>query len=327
MSQPFSFVFPGQGSQFLGMLKELAVEFPCVTETFQEASDVLHDDLWDIVQRGPEERLNQTEITQPAMLAADIAVFRCWQSLTPLKPKVMAGHSLGEFAALVVAEVLPFQLAIELVAKRGWYMQQAVPVGVGAMAAIIGLTDAEVEVICETAQEGQIVAPANFNSIGQVVIAGDKAAVQRAIECAKAKGAKIAKLIPVSVPSHSRLMQPAADQLQNDLMQMTLQKPVIPVIHNATVLTESDSGKIATLLVEQLVSPVRWVETIQKIVADGISIFVECGPGNVLSGLIKRIERLVTILPTGTSELLSEAQRHIAEHQKVEKGACYGKNK
>lgn len=307
MVQSFAFVFPGQGSQFLGMLQALAEVFPGVKETFVEASDILHYDLWKIVQQGPEDHLNQTEVTQPAMLAADIAVFQCWQTLTDAKPLVMAGHSLGEYAALVVAEAISFKDAIFLVAKRGFCMQRAVPVGVGAMAAIIGLEQEEIEIVCDAAAEKQVVAPANFNSIGQVVIAGDFLAVQRAIEIAKLKGAKIAKLIPVSVPSHSPLMQPAALEFSHFLKEISIKSPMIPVIHNANVAIESDPKRIRELLTQQLVAPVRWVETIQKMQFEGISHYVECGPQKVLGGLIKRIERAAIVMHTDQPDALKDA--------------------
>lgn len=305
--QNFAFVFPGQGSQFLGMLGALSDEFSVVKETFSEASDVLHYDLWDLVQQGPESRLHQTEVTQPALLAADIAIFRCWKSLTKVKPSIMAGHSLGEFAALVAAKALSFKEGIVLVAQRGRYMQEAVPIGLGAMAAIIGLDDAEVEALCLVAQQDQVVAPANFNAVGQVVIAGDKAAVERAVVLAKAQKAKIAKLIPVSVPSHSLLMKPAAEQLQHALAECVLRPPVIPVIHNANVSSEVCPQRMAALLTQQLVLPVRWVETIRYMHSNGINTFIECGPGKVLSGLVKRIERSAITFATDTPALLAEA--------------------
>lgn len=311
MAEPFAFVFPGQGSQFLGMLQELATQFPVVKATFKEASDALNYDLWKVVQEGPEDHLNQTEITQPAMLAADIAIFRCWQTLTAAKPAIMAGHSLGEYAALVAAEAMAFKDAVTLVAKRGFCMQAAVPVGIGAMAAIIGLDDEKIVALCHDAAAGQVVAPANFNSIGQVVIAGDLLAVQRAIEMAKPLGAKIAKMIPVSVPSHSPLMQPAAENFSQYLKNISIKSPVIPVIHNADISTQSDPEKIRELLIQQLVAPVRWVQTIQKMQADGLSLYIECGPGKVLGGLIKRIERTLVVMHTDHPDALNEATQAV----------------
>lgn len=293
MTAAFAFVFPGQGSQSLTMLHALAADFSCVVDTFAQASEVLGYDLWEVVQNGPEARLNQTEITQPAMLAADVAVYRCWEMATKLQPKLMAGHSLGEYAALVVAKALAFTDAVRLVAQRGAYMQQAVSAGVGAMAAIVGLNDRQVIALCHQAAQGEVVVPANFNSIGQIVISGEKPAVMRAIALAQSLGAKIAKQIPVSVPSHSPLMQSAQEKLAVNLAQTSFNVPQILVVHNAHVATEVQPARIRQVLLEQLTGPVRWVETIQKMHQEGVSCFVECGPGKVLTGLIKRIERSV----------------------------------
>lgn len=297
-----AFVFPGQGSQSVGMLSELSAQFPQVIDTFNEASAVLQYDLWQIVQQGPEEKLNQTAITQPAVLAADIAVYRCWQAQTDYQPQVLAGHSLGEYAALVVAEVMTFSDAVALVAKRGEYMQAAVPAGVGAMAAIIGLDDTTLLSICDAVAEGEIVAPANFNSVGQTVIAGNTRAVERAVAAAKTAGAKIAKLIPVSVPSHCELMQPASVQLAGDLAKTHLLSPKLPVLHNVDVSVHDDIALIRELLVKQLTAPVRWVDTIQHMVNKyKIDTVLECGPGKVLTGLIKRIDQQLSTAAMGLS--------------------------
>lgn len=287
----FALLFPGQGSQSIGMLSNLAARFPVVETTFAQASAVLNYDLWGLVQNGPEQKLNQTEFTQPALLAADIAVWRCWLLQGGDKPSVMAGHSLGEYAALVAAEALSFTDAIELVAHRGRYMQEAVVEGDGAMAAIVGLEDAKVQELCEEVALGEVLSSANFNSEGQVVIAGHTRAVERAALMAKGKGAKLAKLIPVSVPSHCELMRPAALRLNADLKKMTIKTPVIPVIHNVDVKAHTDVSLLRSALEQQLFSPVRWVQTIQAMVNQGVTQMVECGPGKILVGLSKRISR------------------------------------
>ena len=287
----FAFVFPGQGSQSEGMLSALAAEFGEVEETFREASEVLGYDLWDIVQNGPAEKLNSTDITQPAMLAAGVAVWRVWQAKGGAQPAVLAGHSLGEYTALVCGGSLAFTDAIKLVAERGRLMQQAVPAGTGAMAAVLGLDDDAVRQACSDAAAGEVLEAVNFNSPGQVVVAGDKAAVERVVDLAKERGAKRALVLPVSVPSHCALMKPAADQLATVLQDVTIQAPTIPVINNADVASPNEPDAIRDALVRQLYSPVRWVETIQKMAGDGVDRLVECGPGKVLAGLNKRIER------------------------------------
>ncbi|MDP1574379.1 MAG: ACP S-malonyltransferase [Coxiellaceae bacterium] len=279
-----SLLFPGQGSQSLGMLKELSENFSEVHTIFSRASAVLNYDLWDLTQNGPVERLDQTEFTQPALLAADIAAFAHWKSTHSETPLFFAGHSLGEYAALVAAESLLFEDAIALVAKRGKYMQEA---GHGAMAAIVGLDDVTVIDLC--AETAGVVSPANFNSIGQIVIAGEVTAVENVIELAKKHGAKIAKKIPVSVPSHCMLMQSAAEKMAEALKSITIKKPVIPVVHNFDVKTHEDPDSIRNALIQQLIAPVHWVETIQFIRAQGVTEFFECGPGKVLMGLNKRI--------------------------------------
>jgi len=286
-----AFVFPGQGSQSVGMLSQLATEFPQVQATFSEASDVLGYDLWRLVSDGPVESLNQTDRTQPAMLAAGIAVWRSWQSVTDITPSFLAGHSLGEYTALVAAGAMEFADAIKLVEQRGLFMQQAVPIGTGAMAAVLGLDDGIVRSICSQATVNGIVEAVNFNSPGQVVIAGETSAVNAAIELAKEQGAKRALLLPVSVPSHCALMKPAAERLAIALVDITIQKPTIPVIHNVNVTKEKNSENIKRLLTEQLYSPVRWVETIQYFATQGVDTLVECGPGKVLAGLTKRIDK------------------------------------
>ena len=292
-----AFVFPGQGSQSIGMLTQLSIEFPQVKATFSEASDALSYDLWELVSEGPIEALNQTERTQPAMLAAGVAVWRVWQELTNIQPDYLAGHSLGEYTALVAAESLTFSDAIKLVEMRGQFMQEAVPAGQGAMAAILGLDDDLVKVTCIEAAENAVVEAVNFNSPGQVVIAGDIEAVKRATVLAKEKGAKRAMLLPVSVPSHCALMKPAAKQLGIALTDLTIYKPVIPVIHNATVGHGNDDKAIKHLLTQQLHNPVRWVETIQKFSSLGVTNIIECGPGKVLAGLTKRIDKSLIGLP------------------------------
>lgn len=284
-----AFVFPGQGSQSVGMLAELATQYPMVKETFADASAVLKQDLWQIVRDGPEELLNQTHITQPAMLAAGVATWRVWQARGGKMPQVMAGHSLGEYTALVCAGALDFSAAIELVSLRGQYMQQAVPPGQGAMAAILGLEDQQVIDACAQASQGEVVAAVNFNSPGQVVIAGQVSAVARAMDACKAAGAKRALPLPVSVPSHCALMKPAAEKLAQRLQSIVVNAPRIPVINNVDVAVPNDPAAIRDALVRQLYNPVRWVGTVQKMGRDGVTTLVECGPGKVLAGLNKRI--------------------------------------
>ncbi|WP_047393545.1 ACP S-malonyltransferase [Chitinibacter sp. ZOR0017] len=283
-----AFVFPGQGSQAVGMMAGWA-EMPIVKATFDEASSVLGQDLWAMVSDGPAEALNATVNTQPVMLAAGVAVWRAYQARGGAQPAVLAGHSLGEYSALVAAEVLSFGDALELVRLRAEAMQEAVPAGTGAMAAILNLADADIIAACAESAQGEVVQAVNFNSPGQVVIAGHKAAVERACEACKARGAKRALLLPVSVPSHCDLMRPAAAKLAAKLATIELQAPVIPVLHNADVASYSNPEQIRDALVRQLYQPVRWVETVQKMVADGVDLVAECGPGKVLVGLNKRI--------------------------------------
>lgn len=287
-------VFPGQGSQSIGMLSDYAEEWPQVEETFKQASDVLGYDCWDIVCNGPAEKINKTEITQPIMLAADIAVMRVMAQQCMLTPMVFAGHSLGEYAALVAAQSLDFEDAIKLVSKRGQLMQAAVPEGEGAMAAIIGLPDDPIINICEQVSSdiGQPVEAVNFNSPGQVVIAGATEAVNKAIELLKEEGAKRALPLPVSVPSHSSLMKPAADELAEYLKGVTINKPKIQVIHNVDAKSHDDPDAIRDALAKQLYNPVQWTHTVQ-IISDGADVVVECGPGKVLGGLTRRINKEV----------------------------------
>lgn len=300
-------VFPGQGSQSTGMLDTLASEFADVEATFRVASEVLGYDLWDIVQNGPAAKLNSTDITQPAMLAAGVAVWRVWQAKGGARPRVLAGHSLGEYTALVCGDSLAFEDAIKLVAERGRLMQEAVPAGTGAMAAVLGLDDDTVRAVCAEAAASEVVEAVNFNSPGQVVVAGHKAAVERAVELAKAKGAKRALLLPVSVPSHCALMRSAAEKLATLLEDVAIQAPQIPVINNVDVAMPTDPAAIRSALVRQLHNPVRWVETIQKMAADGVDRLIECGPGKVLVGLNKRIERNMGAQAVFDSESLAAA--------------------
>ena len=286
----FAMVFPGQGSQTVGMLAELAGDYPIVQETFKQASEVLGYDLWQLVQEGPAEELNKTWQTQPALLTASVAVYRVWQQKYPaLKPEVMAGHSLGEYSALVCAGVLDFQDAVKLVELRGKLMQQAIPEGTGAMYAIIGLDNDAIINACKQAEQGEVVSAVNFNSPGQVVIAGAKAAVERAAALCKEAGAKRALPLAVSVPSHCALMKPAADQLSVSLESITLKEAGVSVLNNVDVKNEIEADAIRNALVRQLYSPVRWTETVEKMAQNGVEVLVEVGPGKVLNGLTKRI--------------------------------------
>ena len=286
----FAMVFPGQGSQSVGMLADLAEQFPIITETFKQASEVLGYDLWTLVQQGPAEELNKTWQTQPALLAASVAIYRVWQQQYPdFKPEVMAGHSLGEYSALVCAGVIDFQDAIKLVELRGKLMQQAVPEGTGAMYAIIGLDNESIIKACKEAEQGEVVSAVNFNSPGQVVIAGAKNAVERAATACKDAGAKRALPLAVSVPSHCALMKPAADQLAVSLESIAVKTPLSAVINNVDVKAENNAEAIRSALVRQLYSPVRWTETVEKMATSGVEVLVEIGPGKVLTGLTSRI--------------------------------------
>jgi len=299
-----AFIFPGQGSQSVGMLADLNATYPIVQQTFEQASEILHYDLWKLSQNGPKESLNQTEKTQPALLASSVALWRIWQDQGGTEPSFMAGHSFGEYSALVCAGALAYEDAVSLVQDRGRFMQAAVPEGEGAMAAILGLKDEQVIAVCK-AQE-QIVSAVNFNSPGQVVIAGNTAAVEAAVAEAKKIGAKKAIKLPVSVPSHSSLMQPAAEKMAERLKDVTITVPKIAVIHNVDTSIKTQAEDIATALVQQLHNPVQWVATIEKMIAEGVTILIECGPGKVLTGLNKRISR-----PT-TAKTLEQALETVA---------------
>jgi len=285
-----AFVFPGQGSQSVGMMAGFEGH-PLVRSTFDEASAALGDDLWALVTDGPEEALNQTVNTQPVMLTAGVAVWRAWQAAAGAMPDIVAGHSLGEYTALVVAGALAFRDAVPLVRYRAQAMQEAVPAGVGAMAAILGLDADGVAAACAEAAQGQVVEPVNFNTPEQIVIAGHRDAVERAIAAATAKGAKRGVLLPVSAPFHSSLMRPAGERLAARLASVSVSTPSLPVLHNADVAEHTEADAIRAALAKQAASPVRWVETIQAFAARGVTHVVECGPGRVLTGMSKRIDR------------------------------------
>lgn len=306
-------IFPGQGSQSLGMLSALAESFPVVRATYEEASQALGFDLWRLTQDGPETELNRTEHTQPALLAAGRAIWRVWNESGGEQPGMFAGHSLGEYTALVCAGVIDFSDAITLVADRGRYMQEAVPQGTGAMAAILGLDDEQVIEVCQAITGEQIVTAANFNATGQVVIAGHVGAVQQAMEAAKQAGAKRAILLPVSVPSHCALMTQAADRLATRLESLTFSTANIPVIQNVDVEQHTATEGIKQALIQQLYQPVRWVETVHKMQNNGVTQLVECGPGKVLTGLVKRIDRNLNALavydPSSLQAAIDKEQR------------------
>jgi len=287
-----AFIFPGQGSQSVGMLADLNATYPIVQQTFEQASDILHYDLWKLSQNGPKESLNQTEKTQPVLLAASVALWRIWQDQGGSKPSFMAGHSFGEYSALVCAGALEYEDAVSLAQDRGRFMQAAVPEGEGAMAAILGLKDQQVIEVCKA--QAQVVSAVNFNAPGQVVIAGNTAAVEAAVAEAKKLGAKRAIKLPVSVPSHSSLMKPAAEQMAERLKNVTITVPKIAVIHNVDTSIKTQASDIATALVQQLHNPVLWVATIEKMIAEGVTTLIECGAGKVLTGLNKRISRQTT---------------------------------
>ena len=289
MTSKLALVFPGQGSQSVGMLAELADQGDVVKNTFAEASEALGFDLWQLVQAGEAEELNKTENTQPALLTASVAIWRLWKEKGGADPSIIAGHSLGEYSALVVAEALPLAVAAKLVQKRGQFMQQAVAPGAGAMAAILGLEDAVVEQVCATAAQGEVVAAVNYNAPGQVVIAGDKSAVDRAIAQCKEAGAKRAMPLAVSVPSHCALMKPAAELLQQELESVAMSAPKFAVVNNVAAQVEQDTDNIKSALVKQLYSPVKWVAGVEAIAESGVDAIYECGPGKVLCGLNKRI--------------------------------------
>ena len=289
----YAYLFPGQGSQSVGMLEELADHYPEVKQTFEQASEILKQDLWKMTSSGPEQDLNRTENTQPAMLCASVSIWKIWSKQVSDSPNVMAGHSFGEYTALVSAGVLDFETTVPLARYRGEVMQQAVPEGQGAMAAILGLEDEKLAEVCASASRGQVVQAVNFNAPGQVVIAGDADAVKRAIDACKEAGAKRAVMLPLSVPSHSSLMQPAAEKLRDYLDAIELQSAKVKVLHNADVKAHDDPNNIKDALYRQLFNPVRWVETIQSMISQGSECFIELGPGKVLTGLSKRIDRSV----------------------------------
>ncbi len=304
----FAFVFPGQGSQSVGMMAAYG-DHAVVRDTFAEAAEALGQDLWALVQDGPAEQLNLTVNTQPAMLAAGVAVYRLWQAQGGPTAAMMAGHSLGEYTALSCAGAIGFQDAVKLVRLRAEAMQSAVAEGVGAMAAVLGLDDATVRAVCSEAAQGEVLEAVNFNSPGQVVIAGNKAAVERGMALAKEKGAKRALPLPVSVPSHCALMKPAAEKLLAAMQSVEIKAPTVPVIHNADVAAYSDAAQIRDALARQLYSPVRWVESVQHIAGQGVALMLEAGPGKVLAGLNKRIVDVPTLAladATGLDEALAK---------------------
>lgn len=302
----FAFVFPGQGSQSRGMMNGY-VDFAAVRDTFTEASDVLKQDLWQLVAEGTDADLNATVNTQPVMLTAGVAVFRAWQSQNGAKASMMAGHSLGEYTALVAAGALTLADALPLVRYRAQCMQQAVPEGVGGIAAILGLDDEVVRAVCSEGAQGEVLEAVNFNSPGQIVIAGNRTAVERGMELAKSKGAKRAIMLPMSVPSHCSLLKGAAEQLRDYLKNVAVQTPSVPVLHNADVASYNDAPSIKDALVRQLYSPVRWVETVQALGKQGITHNVECAPGKVLAGLNKRIDTNQQAMTINDGEALKAA--------------------
>ncbi|MBU2742393.1 ACP S-malonyltransferase [Acidithiobacillus thiooxidans] len=307
MHGSIAFVFPGQGSQSVQMLADLASTHPLVQEVFAEASDVLGEDLWALSQNGPVEKLNQTRWTQPLMLAAGYAVYRVWEEEGGAYPDFVAGHSLGEYTALVVADALDYADAVRLVAERGRLMQEAVPEGAGAMAAVIGLADDDLKRLCAQESQDNVLSAANFNAPGQVVVAGETAAVERLVEAARSAGAKRVVLLPVSVPSHCSLMTEAAQQFATVLESVTFRAPKAMLIHNADVLSHTTPDSIRAVLAKQLYSPVRWTETIRYLARQGALTFVEMGPGRVLSGLGKRIEPSLTMLHVEDGKSLKAA--------------------
>ncbi|WP_305907218.1 ACP S-malonyltransferase [Methylomarinum sp. Ch1-1] len=301
-----AFVFPGQGSQSVGMMSGLADIYPVVKQTFEQASEALGLDLWALVANGPADELNQTHNTQPAMLTAGVAMWRVWCEQSQIRPAWMAGHSLGEYTALVCSAAIGFEDGVKLVAERGRLMQEAVPAGVGAMAAIIGLDDHQVVKACNDSADNEIVSAVNFNAPGQVVIAGHAAAVERAMQAAKDMGAKRALKLPVSVPSHCALMEPAAEKLAERLAEIAVNIPNVTLIHNADVAAHSAAEVIRNALREQLFKPVRWVDSVKFMHDQGVSEFVECGPGKVLMGLNKRIVKEATHVTMYDPETLNQ---------------------
>lgn len=307
MNSNLAFVFPGQGSQKIGMLAELASADPVVEQTFAEASETLGYDAWKLVQEGEQDDINLTERTQPILLASSVAIWRLWQKKGGPVPAQLAGHSLGEWSALVCSGALEFADAVNIVRARGAFMQEAVPVGVGAMAAILGIADEVILDACASACQNDVVDAVNFNAPGQVVIAGSAAAVDRAIEICKQAGAKRAMTLPVSAPFHTSLMQPAAEQLAELVNSTAFSQPQTPVLHNVHAQAESDPESIKALMLEQIYKPVMWVSCIQGLKANGAQIMIECGPGRVLNGLTKRIDRDLTSFSTDDVASLENA--------------------
>ncbi|WP_167141163.1 ACP S-malonyltransferase [Pseudomonas sp. OTU750018] len=307
MSASLAFVFPGQGSQSLSMLAEHGAQRPLILETFAEASEALGYDLWALTQQGPEEQLNQTDKTQPAILTASVALWRAWFAESAARPAFVAGHSLGEYSALVAAGSLSLAAAVKLVEHRGQLMQQAVPAGQGGMAAILGLEDADVLAACAEAAQGEVVSAVNFNAPGQVVIAGGAAAVERAIEACKARGAKRAMPLPVSVPSHCALMRPAAECFAEAVAAIDWQAPQIALVQNVSAAAVTDLEGLKRDLLAQLYSPVRWVESIVCLSTQGVTDLVECGPGKVLSGLNKRCVKGINTHNLDTPDVFAAA--------------------
>lgn len=312
MSASLAFVFPGQGSQSLAMLAEHAAQHPDILDTFREASEALGYDLWTLVQQGPEERLNQTDKTQPAILTASIALWRLWRREGGILPAYVAGHSLGEYSALVAAESVSFTEAVKLVERRGQLMQEAVPAGQGGMAAILGLDDADVLAACQEAEQGEVVSAVNFNAPGQVVIAGSAAAVARAIEACNARGARRAMALPVSVPSHCALMRPAAERFADALEATHWQAPKVPLVQNVNAQAVGDVVELKRNLLAQLYSPVRWTESVVRLSELGITQLVECGPGKVLSGLNKRCVKGIGLFNLDTPDAFAAARAALA---------------
>ncbi len=312
MKESFAIIFPGQGSQKVGMLADFESS-ELFQSTFREASEALGYDAWETVKEGPQEKLNLTEITQPILLTCSIALWRIWEDQNGSMPALLAGHSLGEWSALVASEVVSFQDAVKLVRSRGQYMQDAVPAGEGAMAAIIGLADEAVEKICSDLSESGVVSPVNYNSPGQLVIAGSAGSVEKAIDACREAGAKKAMSLPVSAPFHTSLMKPAADRLEAEIMATTFSQPKIPIVHNVNAQTESDSEKIKRIMVEQIYSPVKWVSCVQALVNKGIAQSVECGPGKVLSGLNRRIDKSISSFAIDKPDALASAVESIQQ--------------
>jgi [acyl-carrier-protein] S-malonyltransferase len=312
MSASLAFVFPGQGSQSLGMLAAQGEQHPLILDTFKEASEALGYDLWALTQEGPAELLNQTDKTQPAILTASVALWHVWLAETEIKPAFVAGHSLGEYSALVAAQSLSLADAVKLVERRGQLMQEAVPAGQGGMAAILGLDDADVIAACAEAAQGEVVSAVNFNSPGQVVIAGSAEAVKRAMELCKARGAKRALPLPVSVPSHCELMRPAAEKFAESIKAIDWDLPTFSLVQNVSAAVVTDLDTLKTDLLQQLYKPVRWVESIQTLAANGATQLVECGPGKVLAGLNKRCAEGVTTYNLDTPDAFAAARAALA---------------